>query len=386
MRHSARRAATPGRWRGQARPAGRVEQRAHEHQDFAPSGGVGPAAGGAAAAGRAAGCQRGRRGWPRAPASAARRRRDGPRRARLRRRLASPSCPLRAELLAELLGQHRLPDLAGRALAEHVRGILGQHRLDEALQHEGLELAEGIGAALRACLRRAGHRRAERPGLPHRHRRLALARGLRSPARPMRRAPRRQRALKRCSRSAAARYLCGSAASATPRTISEGGVPATGRDPSSLSPAHHHPAILREACAAGPTKRSMTSRSCVLSAACATWRSTASRQPLGADLARGVLQQPRRLGLPLLADARGLLGERSQAARHGVDEEALQRIVLVERAGSPPAGRPPAARACARGRRASTPRCGTAAAGRRGCDGFCGPARSLGLIPSPASP
>ena len=124
-------------------------------------------------------CQR-RRGWPRARARAARRcaRRSAAR--PLRKRSASPTWPLRASSLAELLGHHRLPDLAGRALAEHVGGVLGQHRLDEALQHKGLELAEGIGAALAAVAGR-------RPSAARRDAgvavgRLRRARGSASPA------------------------------------------------------------------------------------------------------------------------------------------------------------------------------------------------------------
>jgi hypothetical protein len=79
--------------------------------------------------------------------------------------VGEPELTAARELLAEFLGHHGLPDLAGRALAEHVGRVLGQHRLDEALQDEGLELAEGIGAAL-APLRRAGRRRGGRVGGP----------------------------------------------------------------------------------------------------------------------------------------------------------------------------------------------------------------------------
>ena len=62
------------------------------------------------------------------------------------------------KLVAHLLRQHRSPELAGAALAEHVGGILGQHRLQEALQHEGFELAVSIEPAARL---RAGARRAD---------------------------------------------------------------------------------------------------------------------------------------------------------------------------------------------------------------------------------
>src|SRR5258708_908589 len=44
------------------------------------------------------------------------------------------------DLCAELLGQHRLPDLASRPFAKEALRVFGQHGLDEALQHKGLEL------------------------------------------------------------------------------------------------------------------------------------------------------------------------------------------------------------------------------------------------------
>ena len=98
----------------------------------------------------------GRRGWPRARARAARRRRTVGGEA-VAQAVGEPELSAAGELLAELLGDQGLPDLARGALAEHVGGVLGQHPLHEALENEGLELAEGIGAAL-APLRGAGRR------------------------------------------------------------------------------------------------------------------------------------------------------------------------------------------------------------------------------------
>ena len=51
-----------------------------------------------------------------------------------------------------------------------------------------------------------------------------------------------------------------------------------------------------------------------------------------------MLQQPLLLGRLLLADAGGFLGERFQSPGRGVDEEALQRVVVVERADQIPLG------------------------------------------------
>ena len=48
----------------------------------------------------------------------------------------------------DLLGEHALPDVAGRALPVDVLAVLGQHFLDEALKHHGLELPVG-GRGLR---------------------------------------------------------------------------------------------------------------------------------------------------------------------------------------------------------------------------------------------
>ena len=55
------------------------------------------------------------------------------------------------------------------------------------------------------------------------------------------------------------------------------------------------------------------------------------RQAFRADQASGLLQKARRLHVRLLLRLGGLLRERLQAPGHAVDEQALQRIVLVER-------------------------------------------------------
>ena len=113
-----------------------------------------------------------------------------------------------------------LQNSPARALAEHVAGVLRQHRLDEALQHEGLELAVGVEPAARAP--RCGGR--ARTGIgscvggllalaPGARRGRAAAAGRAQARKPLHGRP----------------VFSGSAARATSSTMSDGGVIATMR-------------------------------------------------------------------------------------------------------------------------------------------------------------
>ena len=49
------------------------------------------------------------------------------------------------DLLRDLLGQHRAPHVAGRALAEDAAGVLRQHLADEGIEQHRLEFDLGAG-------------------------------------------------------------------------------------------------------------------------------------------------------------------------------------------------------------------------------------------------
>ena len=88
--------------------------------------------------------------------------------------------------------------------------------------------------------------------------------------------------------------------------------------------------ILREACVAAPTSRSIDSSR--LSLSTMRWSSFIDRlvQALGAHHPRALLADPLALRLLLPFDLVRLQRQRRQAARGGVDEQALQGLVVVE--------------------------------------------------------
>ena len=62
------------------------------------------------------------------------------------------------DLLADLLGQHGLPHVAGKTAAVDGFGVVGQHRLHEVLQDHRLEALEGfVGTRRDVGRRRSGN-------------------------------------------------------------------------------------------------------------------------------------------------------------------------------------------------------------------------------------